>query len=569
MPILKPISGHGSTGGIRRYLEKGGRALARDLFNLSYDERDAGALGNEAKEACAWDAEMDATRAAFGTDAPWRGKPARTFKHFVLSPDPGDDIDLAALRELACSWALKHFGDHEIAIVYHDDNARGIPHAHIVVNNANLRTGYRMQTQHPEDLNRDLQDMARERGLSGLSNDRAPESPSKARGRAGAGGPRSRRSVYLGRAEKEIMRSGGYSWVGDIRARVALAKTTARDEAEFLGVLDALGVHVADNSAKARRDDWVFSLAEEPSKKVSGERLGFVYGKEMLRRRFERGGAYRPTDASAARIREAAERALELNDLSELSRLSSALETCAKFDVESIEEFGLRMATLERRGQAGGEGYRRLEAARVYMAMNELMPLKTIAGAVLPKEARATGAARTSNSASSPSNASGPSRSIAGKGAGDDGEDRVRGRQDDAVRHALVHGGLAVLRREHAHGVRARDARGAREGALAHGELAPGARRLARRGARGRHPGRAEVPRVALHAGLGGRARARPPRPARRRRGVRPGARVPVRRGCNFRLLPRARGPSLKTAEVADKGPSARAGEGGGPGRAG
>lgn len=43
MPILKPISGHGSTGGIRRYLEKGGRALARDLFNLSYDERDAGA----------------------------------------------------------------------------------------------------------------------------------------------------------------------------------------------------------------------------------------------------------------------------------------------------------------------------------------------------------------------------------------------------------------------------------------------------------------------------------------------------------------------------------------------
>lgn len=377
MPILKPISGHGSTGGIRRYLEKGGRALARDLFNLSYDERDAGALGEGAKEACAWDAEMDATHAAFGTDAPWRGKPARTFKHFVLSPDPGDDIDLAALRELACSWAMKHFGDHEHAIVYHDNNARGIPHAHIVVNNANLRTGYRMQTQHPEDLNRDLQDMARERGLSGLSNDRSPVSPSRARGRAGAGGPRSRRSVYLGRVEKEIMRSGGYSWVGDIRARVALAKTTARDEAEFLGILDALGVHVADNSAKARRDDWVFSLAEEPSKKVSGERLGFVYGKEMLRRRFEREGAYRPTDASAARIREAAERALELNDLSELSRLSSALETCAKFDVESIEEFGLRMRTLERRGQAGGEGYRRLEAARNYMAMNGLMPLKT------------------------------------------------------------------------------------------------------------------------------------------------------------------------------------------------
>lgn len=39
--------------------------------------------------------------------------------------------------------------------------------------------------------------------------------------------------------------------------------------------------------------------------------------------------------------------------------------------------FGLRMGTLERRGQAGGEGYRRLEAARAYMAENGLMPLKT------------------------------------------------------------------------------------------------------------------------------------------------------------------------------------------------
>ena len=244
MPILKPISGHGSTGGIRRYLEKGGRALARDLFNLSYDERDAGALGDEAKEACAWDAEMDATRAAFGTDAPWRGKPARTFKHFVLSPDPGDDIDLAALRELACSWALKHFGDHEIAIVYHDDNARGIPHAHIVVNNANLRTGYRMQTQHPEDLNRDLQDMARERGLSGLSNDRAAESPSKARGRAGAGGPRSRRNVYLGRAEKEITPDEFYLQVvineRDSKGRISVES----QQRDMIAALRRLGVDV-------------------------------------------------------------------------------------------------------------------------------------------------------------------------------------------------------------------------------------------------------------------------------------------------------------------------------------
>ena len=372
MPVLKPISGHGSTGGIRRYLEKGGRALARDLFNLSYDERQAESLGEGAKDRCEWDAEMDATRRAFGTDRPWRGKPARTFKHFVLSPDPDDRIDLPALRELAGAWALRHFGNHEIAIVYHDDNARGIPHAHIVVNNANLRTGYRMQTQHPEDLNRDLQDMARERGLSGFSN----EMPERCGERSAESEirPRSRQAVYFGRAEREIMRAGGYSWVGDIRSRVALAKTMATDEAEFMGILDALGVHVADNSAKARRDDWVFSLADEPAKKVGGERLGFTYGKQMLRRRFKRASAYRPTPSSIARLEAHAKDALLLNDLSDLSRLSAALETCAKFDARSIEDIDRRIATLERHRKQGSEGHRRLEHARMYMAANNLMP---------------------------------------------------------------------------------------------------------------------------------------------------------------------------------------------------
>ena len=154
MPILKPISGHGSTGGIRRYLEKGGRALARDLFNLSYDERDAGALGEDAKEACAWDAEMDATRAAFGTDAPWRGKPARTFKHFVLSPDPGDDIDLgfggletlspAALAPLFARTPALHKGDCGRAVIF--CGSRGMVGAAAFCANACIRPGAGLTT---------------------------------------------------------------------------------------------------------------------------------------------------------------------------------------------------------------------------------------------------------------------------------------------------------------------------------------------------------------------------------------------------------------------------------------
>ena len=38
MPILKAIAGHGGTAGIRRYLERGNRALARDVMNLPMEE---------------------------------------------------------------------------------------------------------------------------------------------------------------------------------------------------------------------------------------------------------------------------------------------------------------------------------------------------------------------------------------------------------------------------------------------------------------------------------------------------------------------------------------------------
>lgn len=368
MPILKVISGHGGTGGIRNYLEKNGRALGRDFLNLPVEEWITEDQGG-ATLRVEWDAEMDATRRAYGTDAPWKGMRARTFKHFVISPDPEDAIGMTQLRELSQAWAAKHFGSHEVAIVYHDDNEGNIPHAHVVVNNVNLKTGYRLHTDHPEDLNRDLQDMARERGLTGLSNvmpDRGERSRDEGR-------PRSRQGVYFGRAERELMREGSYSWVGDIRARVALAKNTSRTEEEFLEALDRLGLEVSDNSASARRDDWIFALADQPTRRVSGERLGYTFGKQMLRSRFERQSSYRPEARSGREIRHRAAEAFELNDLQDLSRLSAVLETCAKFDVRYMEDFDRRIATLARRGHEDSEGFRRLAEARVYVAENRLM----------------------------------------------------------------------------------------------------------------------------------------------------------------------------------------------------
>ena len=387
MPILKPIAGHGSVVGIKRYLEKKNRALGRDVLNLPLDGEWICENRGQSKIPVEWDAEMDKTRREYKADREWRGLRARTFKHFVLSPDPQDNIDLNTLRELSHRWVESYFPRHEIAIVYHEDNEGGIPHAHIVVNNVDLDTRYRMQTQHPEDLNRKLQDIAREMGLTGLSNE-MPKRGAKSTKKEHA---RTKQSIYFGRAEKELMASGNYSWVGDIRSRVALAKNTSRSQEEFFEALSRLGIDVADNSASARRDDWIFSFTEEPSKRVSGERLGLTFGKQALTDRFQRQAAYRPGARSASEIRHRALNAVRLNDLNDLSRLSAVLETCAKFDVRYLEDFDKRLATLTRRGHEDSEGFRRLVAARVYVAENELMGRRSDRSVTQPQATRRRG----------------------------------------------------------------------------------------------------------------------------------------------------------------------------------
>lgn len=158
MPLLKPISVHTSCRGVFRYLTREGQMLSADYLNLDVPEHEGAAFD--------WAAAMDGTRSRWRNDAPWGGRPYRTYKHYVLSPDPGDHVGLDTLRELAVAWARKHFGEHEGAIVYHDDNAGRIPHAHVVVNNTNVITGRHLQDPDPRKLKHSLQRMAKERGLS-------------------------------------------------------------------------------------------------------------------------------------------------------------------------------------------------------------------------------------------------------------------------------------------------------------------------------------------------------------------------------------------------------------------
>lgn len=371
MPYLKQIAGHGGTGGIRRYLEKGGRALARDFFNLSWDERECAGMPEELKGLVEWDVEMDAMRRMCGNDEPWKGRQARTFKHFVISPDPGDSIALPELRALTHEWVNRYFPTLQVAIVYHDDNEGRIPHAHVVVNNTDLETGRRMQHERPEEFNLGLQRIAAARGLSHLENDRE----------RGSREPLTGQSAYTLHAERRIREEGGYSWVADIRARAAIAKALSRNEEDFRALLSELGVTVSDSSARGGRADWIYALADEPSRKVGGERLGAPFGKQALQARFGRMASYRPSPESASKIEARAKDAVEVNDLRELDRLGRCVEACRRCGARSIADLELRIESERAKAKAGGRAahlHRKraeeLRDARDYARAAKLLP---------------------------------------------------------------------------------------------------------------------------------------------------------------------------------------------------
>ena len=382
MAVLKAINGHTGCGRIKDYLEKGGRALLRDFFNLSWDEVEDKGLDAALKDEVDWALEMDALRRDYGNDAPWKGQRAITFRHYVISPDPGDNIGLDGLRELTHAWVRKHFSDYQVAVIYHDDNRQSIPHAHIVVNNTNLETGRRLHIPNALEMNRSLQEVARARGLAAFDN----EMP---RGRVGQSDlrtpprPRTRWATYINKAERGILDAGAYSWVSDIRNRVSVAKVLSRNEGEFMRILELMEIEVAENSLHAPREDWIFSLADQPSRKVSGERLGMTFGKIALTERFERIGSYHPDAASSRAILSMATDAVEVNDVAELGSLAKAVETNARYSIGSSADYGSRIETLQRRmeKEAGSkaaakcaERIQELAEAREYASRHSLVP---------------------------------------------------------------------------------------------------------------------------------------------------------------------------------------------------
>ncbi len=316
MPMLKTIAGHTSARDICRYLTRKNRALASDYINIDVPE---------SVREFDWAQAMDATRRSFGNDLPWRGKRVRTYKHYVVSPDPRDGVSLEALRNLATSWAQEHFSEYEVAIVYHNDNEHGIPHAHVVVNNTNIETGRRLQDPDPKALAASLQELAEAQGLTALKPPQATGVAARAQRRSPKRAPETYRSEYVRRAEQELTERGEYSWTADIRARVRIARMISRSEEEFRSILGTMGVTVSDNSPKAERRDWIYALASHPLRRISGERMGLAYGRERLEPLLRSGGARRLEDAGERAIAAIAKQAVAVGNLAELRSLSGAV----------------------------------------------------------------------------------------------------------------------------------------------------------------------------------------------------------------------------------------------------
>lgn len=288
MPALKPISGHSkSVKAVFDYLTKKERALACDYLNCSEVDR---------RGRPVW-CQMDETRHALGCDVAVRGhSKVWTYEHFVLSPDPRDHVDLATLQDLTMTWVNEYFGSFQVGVVYHDDNELRIPHAHIIVNNANLDRPGRVSTilapRFEAEIFKGLQRMAAERGLHAFT--ARPTSVNNAEW-AKADREREQRErpkgtvqrTYRTKRDKE-MEAKGVSWKADVRDRMACALRLSSNEEEFVEACCALGLGVRESVSRRGMGEYVYRHPGGDAWEVSGPRLGRDWSRWGIQRRLDR-----------------------------------------------------------------------------------------------------------------------------------------------------------------------------------------------------------------------------------------------------------------------------------------
>ena len=157
--------------------------------------------------------------------------------------------------------------------------------------------------------------------------------------------------------------------MSDIRSRVSVAKSLSCNEAEFKEALAELGIIVSDNSPKAYRQDWVYSIADHPTWRITGERMGLAFGKSSIQARFLMTDRFTPE--GMAHIEAIARNAIELANVAELEELAVSLEVNERYQIDSIEDYDHIIDELER---SGSQDVDQVCAARSFCSRKGILP---------------------------------------------------------------------------------------------------------------------------------------------------------------------------------------------------
>lgn len=303
MPMLKTVaSGSTSVSNVKDYLENGPRqerVRMREEWNLYetgriqlsdaqakrlHDQLSGGtrALSVDVSDDLTrrnWARQMDLTRAQYAHDRPPRSGKGRTYYHFILSPSLEDACSLSTLRAFSKEWAERNFRHgtrlHEYAIVPHDDNARGVLHAHIVVNATDKGTGHKLHLSNDEvvALGRSAQVIGERYGLRPIRGSDAYTHV----------GIRTRQPIYLTREERELLNKGLPSWKWEIRKAVVDFASLSKDFRDFQRKLQGAGYDVQHS----KRTDYL--IYQHPNgRKVKDSHLGSLFYADSLERWFRR-----------------------------------------------------------------------------------------------------------------------------------------------------------------------------------------------------------------------------------------------------------------------------------------
>ncbi|MBR3384445.1 MAG: relaxase/mobilization nuclease domain-containing protein, partial [Atopobiaceae bacterium] len=289
-------------------------------------------------------------------------------------------------------WAREYFGSFQVAIYYHDDNDGRIPHAHLIVNNANLERPGRVSTiltpQFEREIFQGLQRMAAERGLHAFTEratsvNNAEWAKADARRESRERPKGTVQPTYRSKQDKEL-EAKGMSWKRDVRDRMACAIALSNTEDEFVEACRALGLAVEWSSGKRTASEYVYAHPGSPTWRVMGRTLGRDWSTWGVQRRLARDrqrGVAKPEGSSRERLLAAigslstAEGAIAMQVLGTVkgtpvtaAAVCNMLQACASMDIRSMGDFQAAM----REPMPPEERSRLREALRLARALGHL-----------------------------------------------------------------------------------------------------------------------------------------------------------------------------------------------------